>query len=306
MQVRDLMHENGRVFFKSEYGPIGNRWPCVSFTKKSFGDKVRKAFKPGRDVLVYVGTKGIDTLDENHRGRLLSAVVVEPNQILKTEDVVSPQVWEQSVAKYGSGQWTFAMPVTKAAQFKARPLPLASDFAPSAYSSLGKSNRWTIAEAIDGERIAVMGCAVELMPLKLTTQVNDFIKLRAPLNSDVDPAVKQEACRLTSLIGERVKASGNTQTRTNPQRSAPDKAALNSLIINKWIEQQGRCALCGVDLRANVKNKMFQPSADRIDSSNGTYDENNLQITHLACNLAKNEYSAADFAEWLREIKRDP
>jgi hypothetical protein len=49
---------------------------------------------------------------------------------------------------------------------------------------------------------------------------------------------------------------------------------------------------------------MLSPSPDRIDSDNGAYTEDNVQITHLACNLAKNRYGAAEFRGWL-DIVRD-
>jgi hypothetical protein len=48
---------------------------------------------------------------------------------------------------------------------------------------------------------------------------------------------------------------------------------------------------------------MLQPSADRIDSSNGAYDDANLQVTHLACTLAKNQYGADAFADWLTVVQ---
>jgi hypothetical protein len=48
---------------------------------------------------------------------------------------------------------------------------------------------------------------------------------------------------------------------------------------------------------------MLQPSADRIDSCNGAYDDGNVQITHLACNLAKNKYGVNDFEDWLMVIR---
>jgi hypothetical protein len=35
---------------------------------------------------------------------------------------------------------------------------------------------------------------------------------------------------------------------------------------------------------------MLQPSPDRIDSKNVAYDDANLHVTHLPCNLAKNQY----------------
>jgi hypothetical protein len=47
------------------------------------------------------------------------------------------------------------------------------------------------------------------------------------------------------------------------------------------------------------KNRLLQPSPDRIDSQNGDYGPGNFQLVHLACNLAKNQFSVAEFREWL-------
>lgn len=124
MQVRDLMQEQGRVFLKSEWGPIGDGWPCVSFTKKSVGERLRREFVPGRDALIYVGTTSTEnTPVADHRSRLLSAVVIEPKQVLETRKIVPTEVWQQSVEKYGDDKWTFAMPVIKASQFLGPTVP---------------------------------------------------------------------------------------------------------------------------------------------------------------------------------------
>jgi hypothetical protein len=48
---------------------------------------------------------------------------------------------------------------------------------------------------------------------------------------------------------------------------------------------------------------MMQASADRIDSANGAYDEVNVQVTHLACNLAKNQYGLEHFEEWIAALR---
>ncbi len=48
---------------------------------------------------------------------------------------------------------------------------------------------------------------------------------------------------------------------------------------------------------------MLQASADRIDSGNPFYSEENAQITHLACNLAKNQYGTDQFLEWLDVVR---
>jgi hypothetical protein len=47
---------------------------------------------------------------------------------------------------------------------------------------------------------------------------------------------------------------------------------------------------------------MLQCSPDRIDSNNPSYSGDNLQITHLACNLGKNDCTSEEFEEWLQLI----
>ena len=79
MQVAEMMKPNGRVFLKSEWGQISSDWPCVSFTKRSVGERLRRDFLAGRDVLIYVGTTDPEMTElPEHRSRLISAVAIEP------------------------------------------------------------------------------------------------------------------------------------------------------------------------------------------------------------------------------------
>jgi hypothetical protein len=64
----------------------------------------------------------------------------------------------------------------------------------------------------------------------------------------------------------------------------------------------------------NGENRLLQPSADRIDSQIGEYGPDNFQLVHLACNLAKNQFTTKEFTDWLtiasaatldEEIERD-
>lgn len=112
----------------------------------------------------------------------------------------------------------------------------------------------------------------------------------------------RELPRLVDSILDRVSKSGAIGAKSNPRRDAPNRAELSELLIRKWYEQKERCALCGGKLGAEDK-PMLQPSADRIDSANGAYDDANVQITHLACNLAKNQYSVEEFEEWLSVVR---
>ena len=131
----------------------------------------------------------------------------------------------------------------------------------------------------------------------------NYLELRKSVAPEVEAPVKQEAYRMALLIIDRVKRAGEVDVKINPLRSAPNLSDLNALLIHKWQEQNGRCDLCGGKLMSGGENKMLQPSADRIDSANGAYDDENVWITHLACNLAKNKYGLGDFEDWLSVLR---
>lgn len=304
MHVSDMMKPDGRVFLKSEWGQINDEWPCVSFTKRSVGDRLRREFVAGRDILIYVGTTNTEmTRLTEHRSRLISAVTIEPNQILETRKIVPPNAWAKSNAKWGD-RWPHSVAVLAAANMVGPPYPAAHDIIPLAYRSFAEvANRGGVMEAFGDERKAVMGLELEPVTLNLREDVLNYMGLRRVLSAEVEPSVKQEAYRMAQLIIDRVKRGGEIGLKVNPQRSSPNLSDLNALLVRKWTEQAGRCALCDGALSAKSGNKMLQASADRTDSGNGAYDDANVAITHLACNLAKNSYGMDDFEDWLSVVR---
>lgn len=306
MRVADMMRLDGRVFLKSEFGLIGDDWPCFSFTKKSLAERLQAEFRPGRDIIIYVGTTSAErTENPDHRSRLISAVCVEPNQVLETRRIVPEARWRATVARYGEGAWRYSMPVTAAAVMAGPPFPDARVVVPTAYASFSSvQTRGTVVEAQSAERDAVMQLEVAPVTLQLSDSVRQYMQLMASLHSPADKLVKQEAARLATLIEERVKAGGTASLRTAPVRTAPNLSDLIALLTRKWTDgQRGRCALCEGPLVPSATG-MLKPSADRIDSANPGYDDANVQITHLACNLAKNQYGAEDFANWLAIVRQ--
>lgn len=304
MRVSDMMNPQGRVFLKSEWGQISDEWPCVSFTKRSVGDRLRREFLAGRDVLIYVGTTSAEmTRLPEHRSRLISTVTIEPNQILETRKIVPAEIWARSNAAWGD-RWPHSMAVLAAANMKGPPYPEAREIVPAAYKSFAEiANRGGVVEAVGDEREAVMSLAVEPITLHLTEDVQAYLKLRRSVAPEVEAFVRQEAYRMAQLIIERVKRGGEVGVKINPLRSAPNLSDLNALFIRRWGQQSGSCTLCGGMLAATSKNKMLQPSADRIESTNGAYNDDNVRITHLACNLAKNSHGLADFEDWLSVVR---
>ena len=90
-----------------------------------------------------------------------------------------------------------------------------------------------------------------------------------------------------------------------PGRTLPVGTNLIEVLHTKWIDQNERCALCNQLVRLDTEKKLLQCSPDRKDSKNPSYGDDNLQITHPACNLAKNDGSTEDFEEWLNLISGD-
>lgn len=299
MKVADLMQTDGRVFLKSEWAPISDDWPCVSFTKKSVGQRLRGEFRPGRDVLVYVGTtNGEFTEDPDHRGRLLSAVAVEPNQLLETRKLVPPAVWQEKLRRWGEDRWPHAMAVVRAANFSVRPLPAAKNLIPNAYSSFGDmANRGNLVEAVGAERSNVMDLEVYEVNIELCAEAAAFMGMAAAFTLDHD--IRTELTRMATLIRDRVARGGEPVVAINPQRCAPHLSELFGVLAARWESQRSTCALCGGRLVAKTSNRLLQASADRIRSGDGSYAADNVQVVHLACNWAKNEYSSEEFAEWL-------
>lgn len=314
MLISDMMEPDGRVFMKSEFGPIGDRWPCFSFTKKNVGDRLRADFRPGRDIIIYVGTTNAETTENpDHRSRIISAVSIEPKQILETSQIVPADEWKATLARYGSNPWPHSMAVTDAALMMGPPFPEARVVTPKTYSSFAAmENRGNVIEALAAEREAVRALPVYRIELHLTPPVQHYMELRGALSSKIEKTIRQEATRMALLIEQRVKSGGELSVRVNPLRTAPNVSETMLLLIRKWtVDQDGKCALCKGPL-IPTKHRMLQPSPDRIDSGNGAYDDANLQVAHLACNWAKNQYGTDAFEDWLgivqgvRALEMDP
>lgn len=304
MRVADMMKPGGRVFLKSEWGQISDEWPCVSFTKRSVGDQLRREFVAGRDVLIYVGTTDPETTRlAEHRSRLISAVTIEPNQVLETRKIVPLNVWAKSNAQWGD-RWPYSMAVISAANIVGPPFPAAHDVIPAAYRPFSEiANRGGVVEALESEREAVMSLNIEPISLDLREDVRAYFELRSSLSPERDSLVKKNVNRMARLIVDRVERGGDIGVKINPIRYAPNLSDLYVLLMRKWTDQRGRCSLCGGQLATGNGSSMLQPSADRIDSANGAYDDENVWITHLACNLAKNKYGTNDFEQWLAVIR---
>jgi hypothetical protein len=135
MKLRDLIKSDGKVFLKSEWAPASSYWPAVSFSKRTVGGFLQREIQPGRDAIVYVGTANpLTTEDPQHRQRLLSAVSVEPNQMLETKACIPADSWERAQRDF-RGRWLRSFPALSIVDIEG--FPSAYDVTPKSYRLLG-------------------------------------------------------------------------------------------------------------------------------------------------------------------------
>ena len=306
MKIRDLMKTDGRIFFKSGWGQIKNDWPCVSFSHGSVGDFLQRNFEVGRDILIYVGTSDPKfTKNPDHRQRLITAVSIDPTRILDTKNFVSPETWKIAVEEFGEKRWASSMQINEVAYFINPKFPSAKKYIPLTYNMFSKlPNRGKVVEVKESEYDVVYNLNIEIIELKRTDQAKDYTESKQII-LNLDKKIKTDITRMTDLILNRVNQSGKSVIKNNPQRTASDFLGTFYTILEKWKTQTDKCALCNGILFPNTDNQLLQTSVDRIDSENIAYDKDNIQITHLGCNFAKNQFSTEKFNEWLKIVREE-
>ncbi len=301
--LADLLTAESRIFLKSEWGPVSTYWPALSFSKRSVGDFLNQEYRPGRDFIVCAGTGNSErTREADFRKRLLSVLIVETGQPVSTEELVPWESWRRELQEHGK-VWPLSFGVLKA--WQCTDIPWAHDVTPQSYRALGYRSNWGGVTEVESaeERVAVSKLAlteVALPPIdRLRKVTGERDRLREILGN---AALNGTLTRLQDLIKSRL-GGGRAVMRQLPARSLPTGTNLFLLLDKKWRAQGGMCLLCGRELQLDTKKKLMQCSPDRIDSKNPSYGEENLQITHLACNLAKNDATAAEFEEWIQMIR---
>lgn len=299
--VGNLASTDSRFFLKSEWGPISEYWPALSFSKRSVADYLNKEYNPAHDFIIYAGTSNPQrTENAIYRQRLLSILITEPGEPIATEKLVPWNSWQDVLKKHDKA-WPYSFGVR--AGWSLSELPWARDIVPVAYRSMGIRSNWGgVVEIVGAEREALLRLRLEWVELPnrevvvATSATRDRIREireNAPLGSTL--------VRLETLIRGRL-GPGRTVWQQTSARSLPAGTNLTFLLQDKLEEQRNLCALCGKLMCLDTTKKLLQCSPDRIVSTNPSYGADNLQITHLACNLAKNDGSTEDFEEWLELI----
>jgi hypothetical protein len=156
-----------------------------------------------------------------------------------------------------------------------------------------------VVEVVPEEKNAVLGLPVHPIEFEPPRKAKSF-GARAILDLNIE--IRREIGRMVGNILGRVNASGTERTSLNPVRTT-NESSLHILLGQKWQEQKGRCFLCQGPLLPGTKNYILQASPDRTDSFDIAYSDANIRITHLGCNLAKNNVSLTDFEDWLAVVR---
>lgn len=99
--VGDLASTDSRFFLKSDWGPISEVWPALSFSKRSVGDYLNREYNPASDFIVDAGTSDPKrTENPLHRQHLLSILITEPGQPIPTEKLVPCDSWQDALKKH--------------------------------------------------------------------------------------------------------------------------------------------------------------------------------------------------------------
>jgi 5-methylcytosine-specific restriction endonuclease McrA len=299
--VAEIVSPNSRFFIKSEWGPISKKWPALSFSKRSVGDYLNREYRPASDFIVYAGTSNAERTEvPGHRQRLLSILIAEPGEPVATAKLVPWDSWQDALKKHDKA-WPYSFGVRAA--WELTDMPRATEITPVAYRAMGIRSNWGgVAEILGSERDALKALSIEWVELPNRDVVEATASKRDRLREIRENRLLSAAlARLEALVKGRIGPWRMVWTET-PSRSLPAGTNLTFLLQDKLVEQNYNCALCGKLMRLDTTKKLFQVSPDRIVSTNPSYGADNLQITHLACNLAKNDGSTEDFEEWLQCI----
>lgn len=101
---------NRRVFVTGMWGFNSAREGYVGFTNQRTRDRLIAEYNPG-DLMLIVGQRGEFSV-ERDVGRLLGIVELAPEPIHESERM-SPEAYNEKVARYGAERWQFALPIKR-------------------------------------------------------------------------------------------------------------------------------------------------------------------------------------------------
>jgi hypothetical protein len=285
--IGDLLTAKSRVFLKSEYGPVSQLWPAVSFSHEGYARELGEEFKAEEDLVLFAGTQNKKITPSKFRERLLCVSRIRPGLPVDSGLLVDAR----TLASFQDGdtnKFGFSLPVVKAWELPS--LPSARQYVGAKYGVIGQGNNRRSYLVLSREEIDKLR-QIAISRIWLSSVPIDELNI-ADESNDLEKQLNRVLARLVA----RAQQGGSTLKRCAPIRIVSlSKDDLRGL----WKQQGGKCKLCSGKIPLDSHNFLLQMSADRIDSDNINYDLTNTQLVHLGCNLGKNSANESDFSEWL-------
>jgi hypothetical protein len=295
MLLGDVVPAASTVWAHPVYGQTGRRERVCAWSKEKIAHRIAKEARPDHDMVLSIGVgRVLPTLPKHLTGALLDIATVVP-QVMRTEEILGREQYQQWLNQWEGKQWPWGIPIVRAWSFVDHPK------ADEVFPGL-RSERFTYYHP---EQMTTRLTETELGRLRALTV--EPIVFELPIADPSGIAAQRLASARVRLWADRLAANIANRCRTRkdyvslkPGFESPE-SDLNLLMAKLFQEQSGRCALCGgvLDI-SDGPNRLAQPSADRIDSHIKIYDGTNLHLTHLGCNLAKNEYPNDEALEFFR------
>lgn len=284
MMLREIVGADSRLFARVEAAPAGPAWPALSFSSRASLDDLLCKFKPQRDLVLMIGADDpLRVFRRQDRGRLLSVVQIAPSPAVATRDLVPAVAIDRERLRHGA-RWDVSLPLRRAWSFVRR--PVLRDAYPEIFDLLIEPHK--------------RGCVATVPALDVTRLLCEPVRWRSFDQDSVAridyAAYDMDLSRALRRASERARKSGRFFVLRAASRRAL-KASDGVIELRRILaRQRGQCALCGGTIEPGSANPLLQVSIDRIDNGNGAYERDNIQLTHLACNRARNSSS---IAEWL-------
>jgi hypothetical protein len=179
LSLADVMHREGKIFLRPEYGRLDNDWPAIAFEHKVLLYRLQVAYTRGRDVVISTGTLNPKlTPEPAYRGKILAAAVIEPGQEILTRNIVPPSIWRRHCLYLGRPKWPNSLPVLGLYHLPIKPpYPDAKALIPEAYGRLSYRSGRSPASAIlvtEEERLRLMRLPVKRVELTLSPAVIQY------------------------------------------------------------------------------------------------------------------------------------
>lgn len=297
--LRDILAPDAKIWAHPVWGPIGPKDRVRAFGKEQVARRLEREAQYDRDMILSIGVGTVKrSLPKELTGCLLDISTFVP-RVMRTEDIIGReqyQRWMVELAENADARWPWGVPVVRAWRIPAH--PHADDLLPGLRRErfVYHHPELMTTRLSTNEINRILDLTVE--PIEFEVAITDESGLAAQKRAS--ERVRRWASSLAQAVAARCRGSraGYVALRPGFETNESDL----HLLIGKLIQdQKERCALCGgaLDL-SEAPNRLAQPSADRIDGSIKVYEQKNLQITHLACNLGKNKSSNNDALDFFR------